>query len=857
MSLPNRHTNLDFEERKDESDIYELVGLISSIDKKIYDLNKNIELNKNNEYYKKLSFIEEEILKRKNIIINFNDKKRKKEINQKKMNSYIELGNQIIEMDLEELNQKMKDISNEKENPKDIYKFSNEKINNIILEKTSKDELKYMNIDYNLKSKKYQNILNNLKDFKNKRELLLERMNMIEEEKLSLEKKLIEYISKKESIEESSKIILFKFVDEEINEIVYDKIKDSQKLQSNFHSSNIKLSEDNLIIYLYELYAIDINKLCKEISSQIISFFNSFCLKNIINSNNTFLNYEPESNIAIKDDNQPFITAMSAGIKKEFLLFINSFQNMDDEYKYANNFQKLINQFLIKLSNNIINFLDYYINEQMLTNKKYSNLSESFSGNSILITYLKLLIKKTYLERIIQEDINFINYKYKIIEEEIKNDLNICTEKIKELNEKEKIFKLKLNEEINTLHLEKSNKGIPLNPKENTFLSLSEKSNNLLEDKKVLNNTFTDKINKCQEWNESINNIILIKKGEINNLQKEKKELEEKISKRNKIILLEISKLKILKKDNLKKLKTKLETYKQKYGNNFYSFDVFIEKINKSLLMTSQSLLHKNYNYSLIKNNTNCLTPKNKSNLPIFTQCDSNNIIFSSNIQENLFNERTIENSQLLEDEIKRKENNEKISQVEEEILDEESKTNFFELREKFIELNKPFKCYFREYSTKNEVIFDPLYHSELIQQEPFYFKFGFAKLSFIKYNIFLVIDSEDCDISKKINIKNINATIINNNIKYIIKIYQRYKHKIKKEKYFDLEKFLSSNIFDDIPFDLNKKILAINNRFFNFSILYGNEESNNKRIEFIFEEYENMKIWINALNYLIRLENF
>ena len=234
MSLPNRHTNLDFEERKDESDIYELVGLISSIDKKIYDLNKNIELNKNNEYYKKLSFIEEEILKRKNIIINFNDKKRKKEINQKKMNSYIELGNQIIEMDLEELNQKMKDISNEKENPKDIYKFSNEKINNIILEKTSKDELKYMNIDYNLKSKKYQNILNNLKDFKNKRELLLERMNMIEEEKLSLEKKLIEYISKKESIEESSKIILFKFVDEEINEIVNDKIKDSQKLQSNF-----------------------------------------------------------------------------------------------------------------------------------------------------------------------------------------------------------------------------------------------------------------------------------------------------------------------------------------------------------------------------------------------------------------------------------------------------------------------------------------------------------------------------------------------------------------------------------------------------------------------------------------------
>ena len=132
MSLYNKRANLDFEDRKDELDIYGLVELISSIEKKIYDLNKNIEFNKSNEFFKKLSLIEEEILKRKKFIINFNDKKEKKEINHKKMNSYVELGNQIIEMDLEELNQKMKDISNGKDNPKEIYKCSNEKITNII-----------------------------------------------------------------------------------------------------------------------------------------------------------------------------------------------------------------------------------------------------------------------------------------------------------------------------------------------------------------------------------------------------------------------------------------------------------------------------------------------------------------------------------------------------------------------------------------------------------------------------------------------------------------------------------------------------------------------------------------------------
>ena len=198
--------------KKEESDIYELVNLISSIEKKIYELNKKIELNKKNELFQNLSSIEEEILKRRKIVNNYNEIKKKEEMKHKKMISYNELNNQMIEMDLEELNQKINNIISDKRiDKKEIYTISNEEINNILSEKKNKDGLKYTNIDYNYINKIYQNIFNYLKIFVNKREILSGQMNMIKEEILTIKMKIIEYISKKESFEESAKFLLFKF----------------------------------------------------------------------------------------------------------------------------------------------------------------------------------------------------------------------------------------------------------------------------------------------------------------------------------------------------------------------------------------------------------------------------------------------------------------------------------------------------------------------------------------------------------------------------------------------------------------------------------------------------------------------
>ena len=94
-----------------------------------------------------------------------------------------------------------------------------------------------------------------------------------------------------------------------------------------------------------------------------------------------------------------------------------------------------------------------------------------------------------------------------------------------------------MGNKIDNLQEQKSSNDKVLNFKEKVYINLYEKSNKIIEDKNDLNNKFNIKLNKHGEWNKSIEEEILIKQKEINNLKKEKKILEEKIFKRNKIIM--------------------------------------------------------------------------------------------------------------------------------------------------------------------------------------------------------------------------------------------------------------------------------------------------------------------------------
>ena len=140
----------NMEKTQEELSIYQLVNIISSINKKIYDLQKTMELTKKNELYQKLFLIEEEIIKKREEIINYNEKKNNEEMNKKKLISLNELNNQKIEMDLVDLNENIKHITTDsKNNITELYSISNDEISSILSEKKNCDNLKYLNIDYN------------------------------------------------------------------------------------------------------------------------------------------------------------------------------------------------------------------------------------------------------------------------------------------------------------------------------------------------------------------------------------------------------------------------------------------------------------------------------------------------------------------------------------------------------------------------------------------------------------------------------------------------------------------------------------------------------------------------------------
>ena len=380
---------------KEESNIYKLVDIISTLQKKISNLSQSMEHNKKNELYQKLSLIEDEILKNKKKINNYISKQKQNEINFKKMKYDNEIIIKKIDDQFDEINQRINNIvSGGKNNDKEIYQISNKNIDKILSQKKNEDELKNLDIDYNSMIIIYQNLLNVLEVNINKRYQLTEKLNMLKEEIIISEEKVIEYISKKESLEEVSKIYLLKFFNEILsNNIKYsdENINEENKIESTniirvnssqnnniiepsngAHSSllnnkntylnnnynNFNLDNENFKIYLYELKIIDINDLSKEISFQIIIAINSYIKnlylnnkslsnslfhnsgrteKNLSNIDNTQINSKTIFNT--KDKNS-FISLLTSKIKKEILVFMNNISS--EQNNDADKFEKLI-----------------------------------------------------------------------------------------------------------------------------------------------------------------------------------------------------------------------------------------------------------------------------------------------------------------------------------------------------------------------------------------------------------------------------------------------------------------------------------------------------------------------------------
>ena len=852
----------------EEEIIYEIVDDILSTQDKIKDIQfsiQNIDETKGLGF--KLRNLKNEIKKN---ISSINDLKNQITEKENQFNEYkIKYNLQIKKIlnEIYEKDRKLRNISSNKND--DIYKISYEKIEDIIKKKKDQDELKNISIEYNTTDNLKRNIENSLTEKINEREEVTERLLMLKEEKDNLNEQLINLISEKESLEEICKLYIQNF-NSNIKEI---NGADNINLENNNLNNIIK--DININLYHFEICKIDISKYCNDISNIFINAINQFYTPDLENENN-FFDYKQAELVNL--------------IQNDLINFI--------ELDYKNVNSEIIENFFNTLGNKLLNEIQLEIPIEKITK------------------LLKYFVKVNYYEVIISNNVNFLNKEYPFVKRENKrkvkekqNEINFLANKLDELE----FLLSQIREKKDILIENTANNLNNLSPKEKEYLNLNEKIGELINKKKELEYDYDEKL-QClemiiKEIEDKINFILNINSDLENQIERVK----ENIDNENEDKKREIEKLKDSIKEKFKMIKNQLSIYKRKHGNNMELYDKFVEKINNNLRISSKSLLNNDSlsnssymhslmfspinndskNNSLIQNNSkniNRNTPFNSiSTNSIFTPNKLNNSLYNPivNMNNTFFSPARSRNldyySQIYSDNRKKLKNNKKSNNENNfennnsNSLWEEEKTkllnsmksinkqkikgnknelNFDFLNKekekkdylKFNNLLQPVICYFRIIKDNNK--FDPLYHSEKISE------FGFEKISmkindrYTHLNIY-----KNRNLIFQILIQNMQTTIVNNNIKYIIKIYQKYKHILKKDGFADIDTFVRSKEFKNIPFDYNNIKKAAKNNLFNIQLSFINNGFN-ERVEFIFLNYEDVKLWLNGLNYVIKYKN-
>ena len=416
-----------------------------------------------------------------------------------------------------------------------------------------------------------------------------------------------------------------------------------------------------------------------------------------------------------------------------------------------------------------------------------------------------------------------------------------------------------------------------------------------------------DKINQIKKQNEILENEI---DNVNNNIKKEnerkKKEIEklkESIKEKFKMIKVQLTIYKrkhgnnmelydkFVEKINLNlRLSSKSLLNNDSLSNSSYMNSIIFspsnESKNNSLIFNNSKTIFRNNNLGVNSISTNSIFSPfkvnyiinnrnngliNSSSLPYFSPIKSRNIeynIFKSdkkminnnNNNENINygnNENEIINKdkkQLWEEEKKRIMDSMKLLNKEKIIFHNKSYSKL-EINKNIIENNESLKysnlinkinCFYRIIKENNKK-FDPLEDKDKINE------FDYEKISMrINENFTHLIIFKDKSLLYQIPIEKMETTIVNNNIKYIIKIFQKYKSLIKKNGFVEMNNFLNLKDFQNIPFDNeNIKKAALNN-LFNIQLSFLNN-GYKERIEFIFLNYDDVKLWLNGLNYIIK----
>ena len=159
--------------------------------------------------------------------------------------------------------------------------------------------------------------------------------------------------------------------------------------------------------------------------------------------------------------------------------------------------------------------------------------------------------------------------------------------------------------------------------------------------------------------------------------------------------------------------------------------------------------------------------------------------------------------------------------------------------------------CYYRLFSNTNQK-FNPLSTIPInqITNPPFNFIKGTICLS-KNHKVVHISPSISLTQPIEINVEDINNTIVNSTIKKVIEIHREYR-KEKMNKVFDIEVFPDKEIFKNMKLSRDDIIKAALNKNFNFSIMV----NHTKRYEFILNNYDDFKMWINGVAFLLKYNN-
>ena len=572
--------------------------------------------------------------------------------------------------------------------------------------------------------------------------------------------------------------------------------------------------------------------------------------------------------------------------------FINKdYKSIKKEYKKAKDFS---NNEILKLENKYEEIITK--EKECENNLKNIKKDESINLNEIEKEYIQYCSKINYIMKQ-KDDINknIINLENDINNKKIEknNEIEIINNELK--NMQKEINEINNTNELNTL---KNNESIinyrkiiadKFNLIKELLQSYKEKygSNISLYNKFInnINNTLQKTRNQiisngAEDYNES--NIINLNISQINdnNILNKKiyknNSFNKSINNKKKIMNdLELSKnwSKILNKtaNNIKQVSTPSDKnissneFILNYGNKNYNYinSIKIEKTNYSFNKNSSSTIPNNANKrkkkivekkksnSRVKNNFEIFN-KNEFNINNFlSKKDENSKTFSHSFfrKQNKIRETKTDTEKKL---IKTKTSNGILNMNLFKNKIPKGKPNINNKLNKLLPLTKITFCYFREINQNPEknskTKYNPL--NNISSRELCQYPYNFIKstISLSKnYKKIRVVPSSQLE-PIDFEIISIENTVVSTGIKALIDIYRNYfKWKLSNKKNLDEFVFEQINKYNNFSKEDIQK--CINNKNFNFSLIL----KNNKRFEFIICSYDEFKMWINGMAFIIK----